>query len=275
MHVLVAANEQSLRWGGVPAIGIAYGEAFLVRALIDRGELGEARAFVDEHHDRPRIGDGIRLFQQSEAKLLMAEGRHDRALALLRPWHEGNPMWFEERSLRAEALAGLGRTAEALELALSDLSDMRRWGAPRGVGQALRVVGELRRDRADLAGAVELLAGTAARLEHARALYALGDLDRDTAMLRDALRLAEQCGAAPLRARVAAALAGLGEQVPAQPSASLTTGERRIAALAVGGADDRDIAQALFLTPHTVNDTLAAIRRKLGVTTLAELRAHV
>ncbi|WP_327010201.1 AAA family ATPase [Dactylosporangium sp. NBC_01737] len=194
---LVAANEQSLRWGGVPAIGIAYGEAFLVRALIDRGELGEARAFVDEHHDRPRIGDGIRLFQQSEAKLLMAEGRHDRALALLRPWHEGNPMWFEERSLRAEALAGLGRTAEALELALSDLSDMRRWGAPRGVGQALRVVGELRRDRADLAGAVELLAGTAARLEHARALYALGDLDRDTAMLRDALRLAEQCGAAP------------------------------------------------------------------------------
>ncbi|WP_327010202.1 helix-turn-helix transcriptional regulator [Dactylosporangium sp. NBC_01737] len=63
--------------------------------------------------------------------------------------------------------------------------------------------------------------------------------------------------------------------MPAQPSASLTTGERRIAALAVGGADDRDIAQALFLTPHTVNDTLAAIRRKLGVTTLAELRAHV
>ncbi|MFC5007980.1 BTAD domain-containing putative transcriptional regulator [Dactylosporangium cerinum] len=272
---LVAANEQSLRWGGVPAIGISYGEAYLVRALVDRGEVGEARAFVEEHGSRPRVGDGIRLFNQASATLLMAEGQHERALALLGTGHSGNPMWFEERGLRASALAALGRTDEAVSLALSDISDVRRWGTPRGVGRALRVLGELRQDRADLAAAVETLAGTQARLEHARALFALGDLDRDAPMLRDALRLAEECGAAPLRSRVAAALAGLGEPVPAQPSASLTTGERRIASLAVGGADDRDIAQALFLTPHMVSDTLAAIRRKLGVTTLAELRAHV
>jgi DNA-binding CsgD family transcriptional regulator len=272
---LVAANEQSLRWGGAPAIGISYGEAFLVRALVDRGELGEARAFVDEHLHRPRVGDGIRLFNQAQAKLLMAEGRHDRALALLGTRHTGNPMWFEERSLRAQALAGLGRAGEALELAVADLADMRRWGSPRDVGRALRIVGELRRDRTDLLAAADLLAVGGARFEHALALYALGGLDGDAAVLRDALRLAEECGAGTLRADAAAALTALGETVPAEPSVTLTTGERRIVSLAVGGADDRDIAQALFLTPHTVNDTLAAIRRKLGVTTLAELRAHV
>ena len=171
----------------------------------------------------------------------MAEGRHERALSLLRTRHEGNPMWFEERALRAEALAALGRTDEAVALALSDVTDLRRWGSPRGVGRALRALGELRRDHADLLAAIEVLAGTRARLEHARALFALGDLDRNPPMLRDALRLAEECGAAPLRSRVAAALAALGEQVPAQPSASLTTGERRIASLAVGGADDRKL----------------------------------
>lgn len=272
---LVAANEQNLRWGGIPTLGIAYGEAFLIRALVDRGEVGEARAFVDERQDRPRVGDGTRLFNQAEAVLLMAEDRAEQALAVLGRQHDGNPMWFEERSLRAAALAALGRTDEAVRLARSDLTDMRRWGAPRGVGRALRLVGELRRDRAELLAAVELLAGTHARLEHARALCALGELDGDAVPLREALRLAEACGAMPLRARVAAALGALGEPVPAQPSASLTTGERRIVSMAVGGADDRDIAQALFLTPHTVQDTLAAIRRKLGVTTLAELRAHV
>ncbi|MEV0127771.1 BTAD domain-containing putative transcriptional regulator [Dactylosporangium sp. NPDC050688] len=272
---LVAANEQNLRWGGIPALGIAYGEAFLIRALVDRGELAEARAFVDERHARPRVGDGTRLFNQAEAVLLMAEDRPEQALAVLGRQHDGNPMWFEERSLRAAALAALARTDEAVRLAQSDLTDMRRWGAPRGVGRALRLVGELRRDRTELLAAVELLAGTHARLEHARALCALGELDGDAVPLREALRLAEACGAVPLRARVAAALGALGERVPAQPSPSLTTGERRIVSMAVGGADDRDIAQALFLTPHTVQDTLAAVRRKLGVTTLAELRAYV
>ncbi|MEU0554899.1 BTAD domain-containing putative transcriptional regulator [Dactylosporangium sp. NPDC006015] len=272
---LIAANEQSLRWGGAPALGISYGEACLVRALVDRGELAEARAFVDEHRGRPRVGDGIRLFRQAEAALLIAEGAFEPALALLDVGAAGNPLWYEERSLRATALAALGRSSEALSLVSADLAGMRRWGAPQGVGRSLRAVGALRGDRAELVAAVELLAGTHARLEHARALFALGELDRDPATLRAALGLAEECGAAPLRAVVAAALTGLGETVPAEPSVTLTTGERRIASLAVGGADDRDIAQALFLTPHTVSDTLAAIRRKLGVTTLAELRAHV
>ncbi|MET7396092.1 BTAD domain-containing putative transcriptional regulator [Dactylosporangium sp. NPDC005572] len=275
-HNLVAANEQNLRWGGVPALGISYGEAYLVRVLVDRGDLAGARAFVDAHETRIRIGDGIRLFAQAKVDLLMAEGRPADALSVLDTElttdYLGNPMWFEERSLRARALAALGRLDEAVALAADDLVRMRDWGARRAIGRGLRLLGSLRRDPDVLREAVTLLAGTAARLEHARALYDLGRVSPEPVELyREALKLAEECGAAPLRAEVAEALAARGDQVPAEPPAALTTGERRLVTMHVGGADDREIAQALFLTPHTVRDTLDTIRRRFGVADLAEV----
>ncbi|MEU7870924.1 BTAD domain-containing putative transcriptional regulator [Dactylosporangium sp. NPDC049140] len=281
VHRLRAANDQSLAWGGVPALGISYGEAYLIRALVDQGRLAEARAFLDEHLDRPRVGDGVRLVNQAHAYLLMAEGSFARALALLpAQFPPGNPQWFEERSLRAMALAGLGRTAEARALAEEDLAGLRRWGSRRGVGRGLRLAGELTGDAGRLGEAVELLAGTGARLEHARALLALSRVAAEPPpadpvstgeacviepadLLREALKAVEECGALGLRAEIAAALTARGEDVPAEPPVQLTTGERRILALARGGADEREIAQAVFLTPQAVRDTLAAIERKL------------
>lgn len=263
VHRLVAANEQSLAWGGVPALGISYGEACLIRVLVDQGRPAEARAFVDEHLDRPRVGDGVRLVNQAHAYLLMAEGRPADALPLLTASVTGNPQWFEERSLRAQALAALGRTQEALEAAELDLAAMRRWGSRRAVGRALRLAGDIARDADRLREAVELLGGTEARLEYTRALFALGRVvDNPVDLLREALKLAEECGALGLRAEIAAALSARGEEVPAEPPVQLTTGERRMLSMAEGGADEREIAQALFLTLHTVRDTLAAIRRK-------------
>ncbi|GGM61762.1 BTAD domain-containing putative transcriptional regulator [Dactylosporangium sucinum] len=275
-HNLLAANEQNVRWGGVPALGVAYGEAYLVRVLIERGALAEARAFVDARHAHVRIGDGIRLFAQAKVDLLMAEGRPSDAIAVLdtelTTGYLANPMWFEERSLRARALAALGRLDEAVALAEADLARLRDWGAPRAVGRGLRLLGALRRDPDLLREATALLAGTEARLDYTRALYGLGQVvDEPVELYREALKLAEECGAAPLRAEIAAALAALGDEVPAEPPAALTTGERRLVAMHVGGADDREIAQALFLTPHTVRDTLDTIRRRFGVTDLAEV----
>ncbi|MGI5239012.1 BTAD domain-containing putative transcriptional regulator [Dactylosporangium sp. CA-139066] len=263
-HRLSSANEQSLAWGGVPALGISYGEACLIRVLVDQGLLADARAFLDEHLDRPRVGDGIRLVTQAHAYLLIAEGRAAEALAVL-PAEAvpGNPQWYEERSMRAQAYAALGRTAEAIELAEADLADMRRWGSPRGVGRALRLAGEIAGDADRLREAVDMLSGTQARLEYTRALFALGQVVEDPVdLLREALKLAEECGALALRSGIAAALTARGEDVPAEPPVQLTTGERRMLAMAEGGADEREIAQALFLTPHTVRDTLAAVRRK-------------
>ena len=52
---------------------------------------------------------------------------------------------------------------------------------------------------------------------------------------------------------------------------ALTAGERRVVTLAAEGRDPRDIAQALFLTPRTVEVELASATRKLGVTSTDQL----
>ena len=53
--------------------------------------------------------------------------------------------------------------------------------------------------------------------------------------------------------------------------AELTATERRVADLIAGGATNRDAAAALFVSVRTVETHVAAIYRKLGVRTRAEL----
>jgi DNA-binding NarL/FixJ family response regulator len=52
---------------------------------------------------------------------------------------------------------------------------------------------------------------------------------------------------------------------------ALTASERRVAALAVEGLGNRQIAQALFLTVKTVEVHLTRTYRKLGIASRAEL----
>ncbi len=52
---------------------------------------------------------------------------------------------------------------------------------------------------------------------------------------------------------------------------ALTPTERRIADMAADGASNRDIAQALYVTPKTVENHLGHAYRKLGVTGRSEL----
>jgi DNA-binding CsgD family transcriptional regulator len=62
-------------------------------------------------------------------------------------------------------------------------------------------------------------------------------------------------------------LQAIGEPVPNAPYdgvAALTSTERRIVALSDDGADSREIAQALFVTPGSVERHLAEARRKLA-----------
>ena len=55
--------------------------------------------------------------------------------------------------------------------------------------------------------------------------------------------------------------------------AALTASERRVAALAAAGHSNREIAQALFVTPRTVELHLTSSYRKLGVQARTELAA--
>ena len=151
------------------------------------------------------------------------------------------------------------------------------------VGSALRILGMLRRAEGipELQQAVAVLEGSTARLEHARALASLGTalrLDRRPTEAREplgrALEIATTAGAVPLveRARAELAAAGGRPRANAQTGvASLTASERRVADLAAGGQTNKDIAQALYVTPKTVEVHLSNSYRKLGIRSRREL----
>jgi DNA-binding NarL/FixJ family response regulator len=92
--------------------------------------------------------------------------------------------------------------------------------------------------------------------------------------LRAALALASVCGAPALADEVRSELyaAGARPRTDAQSGlASLTASERRVVDLAAGGETNRDIAQALFVTPKTVEVHLSNAYRKLGIRSRREL----
>jgi DNA-binding NarL/FixJ family response regulator len=133
--------------------------------------------------------------------------------------------------------------------------------------------------------AVELGAASAARLEHAKALVALGsELRRDRKPsdsrepLRRGLELAEQCGAQPVAELARSELYAAGgrpKRGALTGPESLTPSERRVAELAAEGEGNRDIAQALYVTPRTVEFHLTSVYRKLGIASRTELPALV
>jgi DNA-binding CsgD family transcriptional regulator len=254
--------------------------ANLVDILLARGELHAAYALYGraQHIVAERSNAG-RFVRRARLQLMLALGRMDDAaraadaIAREDDWvgHAGDAPW---RLHAAEAYAGVGRRDDALAVAEGDLERARHFGAPGGIGLALRTLGELRDDVDLLEAAVAVLDGSPRRLERARALTSLGTAlraaDREAAardVLVRACAEASICGAAGvLDAATAELRAAGGEPDPAAATGpgALTTLERRVAALASAGADVLEIAQAAFLTPHAVEVHLDGVRRKLG-----------
>ena len=117
--------------------------------------------------------------------------------------------------------------------------------------------------------------------ERARALSAYGGALRRTRHpteardpLRRGLELAEKCGAAQLADQTRSELYATGAR-PRTDAVSgvdaLTASERRVADLAADGNSNRDIAQALFVTPKTVEVHLSNAYRKLGIRSRRDL----
>ena len=192
--------------------------AFIAQIRVERGDVAAAREAL-ERLDPARTGvDHFagNLWRRAEVEVLAAEGRLDEALAAAVDARESrvvrldNPAAFPWRTLTAEMLDRLDRRDEAIEL------------AERGARAGPRV-GGARPDRASAAGArhraredgieeleeaVEVLEGSQARLELAKALYALGvatRLARKPSEAREplqrALELATICGATALAER--------------------------------------------------------------------------
>jgi DNA-binding SARP family transcriptional activator/DNA-binding CsgD family transcriptional regulator len=276
LHSIRTSNEQTVLWGA-PAVGVPYGQAFIVGILLETGELEEARKYVETVEDQPRIGDGARLFEENVARLHAAEGDHEEALARLRRTSElqtmvVNPVWRPWRTYQAPVLAALGRHDEARALMAEEVELARAWGAPSVLGRTLRVAGEIGCPGAPemLREAYDLLLPSVARFELACAELALARVTDDARererLLRAALDGAAACGSPGHYARCAAELVALGRPAPPDYAdvVTLTATERRVAELTVAGAAPSAVAQELFLTPAVVERTVAEVRERLG-----------
>ena len=157
---------------------------------------------------------------------------------------------------------------------------------PRAIGHALRCAGRLapRSRSIDLLHeAVDALERSPARLELAGAQVELGAaLRRDgqrtaaRAPLRSGLQLADASGAATLaetarREELRGATGARPRRAAWTGADALTPTERRVAQLAAEGLTNTQIAQALFVTPKTIQTHLAHTYRKLGIGSRREL----
>ena len=152
------------------------------------------------------------------------------------------------------------------------LEAARRWGAPSVVARALRILGTVAQGAAGRGG----LAGGAvpARLELAYSLAAEGAALRAPRRptdardpLRRALELTDVLGATALAERVRHELYAAGGRprtTALQGPDALTPSERRVTERAAAGQTNRAIAEALFITPKTVELHLRNAYRKLG-----------
>jgi transcriptional regulator with XRE-family HTH domain/DNA-binding CsgD family transcriptional regulator len=260
-------------------------------SLIERGDLaGAARALAPDTG-----GDQVGWAWQGplllvRSRLHAERGNPAAALAILLEYGAQerwagvtNLALAPWRSQAALAHLALGQRKDALRLATEELELAHRWGTERSIGVASRCLGVVTggaEGAALLRDAVTALEQSPAHLELARARYELGialartgEADRARRSLARALDLAQTCGSVLLAGRARQALTELGVRprpVP-PPAPSLSMTEHRVLELAGAGHSDRQIAQALLLTPQDVTVLTGRVARTLGVTGRADL----
>ena len=265
---------------------------FLADAVMEQGKLEEAAAVLARVGPDPLPDSATLLFlRDSRARLRLLRG--DLAGGVEETLEVGrrfeavggrNPAVLAWRSQAALALLQLGERDEARRLAAEELELARTWGAPRALGAALRAAGLVEGGEHGLAllqEAVDVLADSPAKLEHAKARTELGAALRRAKhrsqareQLRQAVELATLCGAVPLAAHAETELLATGarpRRISLSGVASLTPSERRVAQMAADGPTNREIAQTLFVTPRTIEVHLTSIYRKLDISSRAQL----
>jgi DNA-binding CsgD family transcriptional regulator len=186
-------------------------------------------------------------------------------------------------------LARVGLATEDEELAELALANSRRRaelnpGVASLAAIAAQVRGLLEPTDRSLREAVDLFERTPRRLELSAALEDLGveliTADRDEAieLLSRSLALYTDLGATWDARRVRSNLRELGVRrrlVAAEPDtngwAALTTSELTVAQLVAEGLTNREVAERLYVSPHTVSSHLRHVFSKLGINSRVEL----
>lgn len=148
---------------------------------------------------------------------------------------------------RALLLSGSGDLARAVQAADVAVEQLARVPVPLELGRALLIKGQIHR-----------------RMKEKR--VASDSLSRAVAIFTDR-------GARLWAEKARAELARVGLRPRA--STDLTPTEARVAELAGAGLTNRQVAEAAFMTPKSVESVISRIYRKLGISSRAELGSKV
>jgi DNA-binding CsgD family transcriptional regulator len=196
------------------------------------------------------------------------------------------PAYFRVVPDQVEALVALGRLDEA-EALLATFEEAgrnldRAWAIATGARCRALVLAA----RGDLAGA-SAAADEAVRehdrlplpFELGRTLLVRGAVERRAKRKREArdtltkaLAAFDGLGAALWADKARADLARIGGRAPAP--LALTPTEGQVAELVAAGSSNREVADTLFLSVHTVEANLKRIYRKLGIRSRTELASR-
>ena len=249
-----------LRW----ALGGLLFAAALARDMEVAHEAGRALDALDPH-PAALFDTAIR---QARAWAAVADGDPERARRLLRDaaTEASSRGAVLDESAALHDLARLGRA--------DDVADRLQALAAIGQGDFLRVLadhagGLARGDHEALGDAAERFAAMGFNLRGAESAMAASEASARTGDQRAAARWARRGTelAARCQAPATPELVGSAGPVP------LTNREREIALLAADGLTTRVIAERLYLSARTVDNHLARIYTKLGITNRSELAA--
>lgn len=212
-----------------------------------------------------------------------ADAYLSRAVKLEQEMGVREPAYYRIVPDEVEALVALGRLEDADAL-LAPFEEAgrnldRAWAIATGARCRALVLAA----RGDLAGAsaaaheaVRMHDGLPLPFELGRTLLVRGTVQRRAKRKREArntltkaLEIFEGLGAALWADNARAELARIGGRAPS--SLDLTPTEERVAALVAGGSTNREAADALFVSIHTVEANLKRIYRKLGVHSRTEM----
>jgi len=274
--------------------------ALTLRALVDAhlGRVAETRAATDEGLPLA-LAVGV---VPAHLEMLAIRGFLEYSLGEAREAHRflgplpravaeagfGEPALFRFHGDAIETLLALGEHDAATTL-LAELEEQARatgrvWAftiASRCRALLSAAAGDSDAAYASLGRALELHEQLQEPFERGRTLLVRGTLQRRNRKKRparesltQALAVFDELGARLWSERARAELRRIGGRAPAAPGV-LTPTEERVAALVAAGGTYREVADALFISPKTVQWNLSKIYRKLGVRSRAELAAKL
>ena len=283
---LAMSNDRSFAFWIPMAMGA------LTSAHLERGAASEARERLSSTPPPQQLAGTwvMGYLHHARGRLNLAAGDLAAALTEFEAAGESllshgftNPSFIEWRSDAARVRALLGDREGAAALAAEELRMARAFGAPRAIGVALRALAAVSSDDrlALLESAAATLAPTQARLDHAYALLELGAALRRQGQRMAArerlvatVELGRRCGSALVTNRAFDELEALGVRRPrgeARDLNALTPSEERVARMAAAAMTNREIAEALYVTPKTVDTHLYHVYAKLGISSRRQL----